>query len=168
MTSDDKDPCGRRAPRAKDRPVASLGLGGEEIAILQGARLIFQSLSGCAPDGWMMALARLRSELGEDRGLRSFASLVDLLHAIRRHRRSPFWFNAPGCPGCSAIATEHERRLVVALAALRQKRQAAARLEMMLLCEGHGLEIVMGAMGRLCEDLTPERPARPLAQVTLP
>ncbi len=158
MRKIDRLPCGR-VPDTKDCDLSSLGLSLEEEVTLTVARLFFQSF--CTPDSmaWIGAMAEAEARFGPEEGPLVAARLLGALQAIRRARRSTFLFNNPGCPGCSAIATEHERRLIVAIAALRRGDEGRARIEVMMLCEGNPGDRVVTALTALARTLGIEAPA---------
>ncbi|NNV96023.1 hypothetical protein GTF97_18685 [Roseobacter sp. HKCCD8767] len=57
--------------------------------------------------------------------------------------------------GCSALLTEHERRFMAALTAVRYGRSGHARLELMMLCEGNDIEEVFKSFAVIA-DAMPE------------
>ncbi|MFW5654886.1 MAG: hypothetical protein ACOCYW_04470 [Roseicyclus sp.] len=158
--------CGRR-PDAKDRDLRDLGLDLEEEIALNIARLFFQSFAAPESSAWMAALAEAEARFGPRDGPILAARILAALQAVRKSRRSTFLFNSPACPGCAAVATEHERRLMRALSALRRGDRGTARLEAMMLCEGNRLDAVLGALaalgavldGRLPDNVSPSRHA---------
>ena len=157
MKKIDRLPCGR-VPDAKDSTLSSLGLALEEEITLTIARLYFQSF--CTPEGmtWIAAMAEAEARFGPEQGPRVAARCLAALQAIRGARRSVFMFNNPWCPSCAAIATEHERRLIVAIAALRRGDESKAQVEMMMLCEGNSSDRVLAALAALARTLGPEVP----------
>ncbi|MEM9319595.1 MAG: hypothetical protein AAGA70_11400 [Pseudomonadota bacterium] len=126
--------CGRR-PCSKEWAVAKLGLDPIEEQFLEIARHIFQSFATPATQGWINGLMRAQHAFGHD-GPFLFARIVDALQAVRCARSSCFMFNSATCPCCAKIATEHERRLILAFAAIRRGQMGCARTELMMLCEG--------------------------------
>lgn len=156
--------CGRTADE-KDRLVHDLNLTLEEQITLTVARLFFQSFS--TPEGytWLAAMAEAEARFGYVDGPLIAARLLAALQVIRRSRRSTFMFNSPTCPGCAAIATEHERRLMTALSCIRRGDKGTARVEVIMLCEGHRTEMVLSALDALGRALDGKLPAnvRPCA-----
>lgn len=150
--------CGRQ-PDPKDCYVADLRLTLEEQIALTLARLFFQSFAGARTDGWVAAMAEAEARFGYRNGPIVAARLLAALQAIRRSRISVFMFNSPACPGCSAIATEHERRMMRALSALRRGEATAARAEIVMLCEGRGADRVVSALYALGRALDGDVPA---------
>lgn len=144
--------CGR-VPDPKDSYLDDLDLRLEEQITLTIARMFFQSF--CTPEGmtWIAALAEAEARFGTEEGPKIAARLLASLQSVRRARRSTFMFNSPTCPGCAAIATEHERRFITAVAALRRGDTGKARLEVMMLCEGNRVEIVVTALQALARAL---------------
>lgn len=154
----DRMHCGRQ-PDPKDCFVADLRLTLEEQIALTLARLFFQSFAGARSDGWVAAMAEAEARFGHRDGPIVAARLLAALQAIRQSRRSVFMFNSPACPGCAAIATEHERRMMRALSALRRGEVTAARAEIVMLCEGRGDDRVLRALTALGRALDGELPA---------
>lgn len=167
MTDGATPACGRVAT-AKDRPIHLLGLDPAERALLGIARLMFQTFSPADVGDWIAALTRAEAAFGPAQGAMIFARLARLLQCMRQSRRSVFLFNNPACPGCAAIVTEHERRLMLALVAARQGQAARAAIEVMMLCEGNEIDRVLAALddlaiammgapldGHACAELSP-------------
>lgn len=150
--------CGRQ-PDPKDCHLAELRLTPEEQIALTLARLFFQSFAGTRPNGWVTAMAEAEARFGDRDGPIVAARLLAALQAIRRSRRSVFMFNSPACPGCSAIATEHERRMMRALSALRRGKATAAYAEIVMLCEGQGADRVLSTLSALGRALDGDVPA---------
>lgn len=140
--------CGAR-PDPKGGHVRDLGLAREEEIVLAVARLFFLSFAAPGSEAWIAAMAAAAQGLGPRDGAIVAARLLDVIQAIRRSRRSVFLFNATRCPDCSALATEHERRLLRALCAVRRGEGTVARAEIMMLCEGNPAEAVLGALSAL-------------------
>ncbi|MEM9434616.1 MAG: hypothetical protein AAGA12_11905 [Pseudomonadota bacterium] len=147
--------CGRE-PGAKECTLADLGLDPVEEQLLAITRHVFQSFAVPGTQGWLNGLALAEQAFGHD-GPRLFARLVDALLAVRATRRSCFIFNSPMCPCCSKVVTEHERRLITALSAIRRGLIGRARTELMMLCEGAEAGAVIHALVALSRHLpTPD------------
>ena len=86
---------------------------------------------------------------GIEGGARVGVRLLLALQEMRFARRSVFLFNAPECLGCSKYLSEHERRLITSIAALRRGRFGLAQAEMMMLCEGHDTSATLSAFSEL-------------------
>jgi len=147
--------CGRN-PHPKDCYVSDLPLTLEEQIALTIARHFFQSFAQPASYAWINAFAEAEARFGMDAGPGIAARLLAGLQAMRRARRSVFMFNSASCRGCAAIATEHERRLMLSIHALRRRRTSEARLEIMLLCEGNEVEPVLAALAAVARALGDE------------
>jgi hypothetical protein len=137
--------CGRM-PDPKDCHIRDLSLTREEEIVLTVARLFFRSFAVAGSEAWVAGMAEAEAGLGYRDGPIVAARLLATIQAVRRSRQSVFLFNSAGCPGCSAVATEHERRLMRALSAVRRGDGAVARAEMMMLCEGNCIERVLAAL----------------------
>lgn len=127
----------RRGLGPKECTAANVRADDAEIATLQIARYFLIAFTSPQSQAWMKAIDAGET-LFDLRNGPVIASLTcKVLQAIRRARRSGFAFNTPDCPGCSSILTEHERRMITALIALREQRLERAELELMMLCEGN-------------------------------
>jgi hypothetical protein len=148
--------CDRR-PSRKEIGLPDLNLSPGEDAALTIARLFLRAIAEPASGAWIDAMRAAEARFGPRDGPVIAARVLDVIGTIRRSRRSVFMFNAPGCPCCAAIVTEHERRMMLAISALRRGRTAAARGEVMMLCEGHGAERTLAALGALGTALDGDR-----------
>jgi len=144
--------CGR-APDHKETYLSDLPLNRDERACLAIIRQYFQCFAAPASMGWLAAQAEADAHFGPEQGPVIAARCLMVLQAVRRARRSTFMFSSPTCPGCAAIATEHERRLVLALHGMRRSRPGEARLEALLLCEGNRIEPVLWTLESLADAL---------------
>lgn len=138
-----------------ERPVAGAGFDRVERDCLALARRFFQLMGNPDAPERQQAMERVAGKFGADHGLAVAWAMSDLLREIRTSRRATFYFSNPDCPGCARIMTEHERRLVTALAATRRRRRSAAHVEAMLLCEGNPDETVLEGLARLADLLPP-------------
>ncbi|MEL6953382.1 MAG: hypothetical protein AAFN09_00125 [Pseudomonadota bacterium] len=152
MSEPDPDPCCGRPVEDKDSLRAEAGLDTAEHGILDIARFYFSSFAHPDSQAWMAGLDTAQALFGDD-GPRIAARVMDVLRAMRCARRSTFMFNAPTCPGCSRILTEHERRLIQGFAALRRGAMGQARVEAMMLCEGNPTGALLDAMQALADVL---------------
>lgn len=137
MTRPSKDSCCGRRPDAKETLVSDAGFDAHEITTLSLTRYYLQSFAMPQSHAWIGCLERAQFHYGEAQGMLLAGRLLNALRAMRYARRSTFHFNSPVCPGCSNILTEHERRLMRSLAALRRGHEGIVRTEMMMLCEGN-------------------------------
>ena len=152
--------CGRQ-PDPKDCYLSSLNLTLEEQIALTIVRYFFHSFAVPQSNAWITAMAEAEARFGYHEGPVIAARLLALLQVIRRARRSVFMFNSPTCPGCAAIATEHERRLMTALSAQRRGDVGTARLEVMMLCEGNRVDTVLCGLAWLGQALDGHLPKSP-------
>jgi len=147
--------CGRE-PGEKECTLVSLGLDRIEAQLLAIARHIFQSFATPGTQGWLNGLGRAEYAFCFD-GPQLFARVVEVLQAVRMSRTSCFIFNSPMCPCCANVVTEHERRLILALAAMRRGQIGRVRTELMMLCEGAETGAVIHALMTLSRHMpTPE------------
>lgn len=130
-------------------PVAALGLGADERAVLAILRHYCVSFAAPAREGWIVAIRAALDAFGETRGPHVAVATLAALQVLRRTRASGFRFNTPDCPDCSAFVTGHERLLIAALRAAASGRDDAARAHADLLCEGNGGGRVAAALAVL-------------------
>jgi hypothetical protein len=149
--------CGRN-PARNERYLSELNLTLEEQIVLTVARHFFHSFARPNSMAWLNALGEAEARFGRDDGPRIASRILVVLQSVRRARKSVFMFNPSTCPCCSAIATEHERRLMVAVHAMRRDDRGQARLEMLLLCEGNPIEEVLASLSELGAAMDHERP----------
>ncbi|MEJ6392155.1 hypothetical protein V8J82_02745 [Gymnodinialimonas sp. 2305UL16-5] len=149
--------CGRQ-PDAKEIAVEAAGLDRFEDITLQIFRYFFQAFACPQSQGWVHALEVARSACGEH-GASVAHKVLDAMRAVRTTRTSTFMFNSPSCPGCAAILSEHERRLMSALASIRRGRVAPAQLELMMLCEGNDVSGAISAFMALSDAMPDPLPA---------
>jgi len=146
--------CGR-VPEDKETLLEDAGLDPFEMLTLQMLRFFFQTFACPASHSWVYAMDVARQACGEQGG--AFAlKVLDAMKAVRTTRKSTFTFSSPTCPGCSEILTEHERRMMCALAAVRVGKIGVARLELLMLCEGNDVEPVIDAF-EIISDAMPQR-----------
>lgn len=120
-----------------------------EDHILTIARFFFQSFACPQSHAWLKASDIAQTAFGDELGPVIAARLVDVLRSVRGARRSVFHFNSPVCEGCAHIVSEHERRLMGALQAVRRGNAGREQMELMMLCEGNNITQSVGAMTRL-------------------
>ncbi|WP_461425888.1 hypothetical protein [Gymnodinialimonas sp.] len=153
MSRRDEDACCGRKLDPKEILVADAGLDRDEVAILTLTRFYFQSFAVPQTHAWIGALEHTQAHFGEAHGLLVAGRVLGAIKVMRSTRRSVFCFNSPTCPGCAAILTEHERRMIRSLAALRCGRDGLARTELMMLCEGNDTDDVLAAFRVLAQAL---------------
>lgn len=148
MNERDVGNCGRGLI-GNERPLNELGFDHCEQAVLFIARYYFQSFAIPESQAWISALSEADRQFGTDDGARIATLILGYVQSVRVSRRSTFLFSTPECSGCSAIVTEHERRLISALGALRQLQPGRARMELLMLCEGNDIEKALQSGQRL-------------------
>ncbi|MBV6658486.1 MAG: hypothetical protein KI785_12030 [Devosiaceae bacterium] len=144
-----------RQPMDGDCYVSDLQLTADEEMVLRIARIFFHSFTQPASQAWVPAFAQAEETFGSDQGLIIAGRTLNTLKAIRRLRRSLFMFNSPSCPGCSRIATEQERRMMIALALVRLGDLERAEAELVLLCESQSVRPALDAVVTLSTALHP-------------
>ncbi|MFP7675190.1 hypothetical protein ACG74X_17720 [Marivita sp. S0852] len=150
--------CSHRPLRPKDFHVSVVGLDHTEFQLLQIARWFFTSYS-TPGTAWVRAFVEAEDFFGRKDGPRFAYSLLCVLQVMRRTRKSTFQYSNPACPNCAVILTEVERRLFLSLSELRQGRMGRAQTELMMLCEGNGLEDILIELQALV-DILPARDMR--------
>ncbi|MEL6682063.1 MAG: hypothetical protein AAFQ09_05395 [Pseudomonadota bacterium] len=140
--------CGR-CPDSKEILRIDAGLDFAEDHILTITRFFLQSFACPQSHAWLRAYDIAQTAFGDELGPVMAARLVDVLRSVREARRSVFHFNSPICDGCATIVSEHERRLMGALQAVRRGNAGRAQTELMMLCEGNNITQCLGAMTRL-------------------
>ena len=148
MTLPEVGRCNRR-PSKKDTYVNSAGLDHTEVAVLEIARFYLQTFAIEHSQSWILGLKASEKHFGIEGGARVGVRFLLALQEMRFARRSVFSFNAPQCAGCSKYLSEHERRLIMSIAALRRGRFGLAQAEMMMLCEGQDTSATLTAFSEL-------------------
>ena len=128
-----------------------------EDTLLTASRYYFQSFACPETHGWLQALSITQVHFGDTMGPAIAVKLLTAMQAMRCSRKSMFQFNAPACPCCAEILTEHERRFMTAIQAMRIGDLNTVRLEIMLLCEGFESEHVVDAFRDLNSVLPPRK-----------
>lgn len=120
-----------------------------ESHLLTIARFYFQSFAVPESHSWIGALEQSEAAFGDIKGPLVGTRLLCALMAVRQARQSVYCFNSPTCPDCAAIVTEHERRFMTAIQAMRAGRKGQAKTELMMLCEGNETNPSLEALTRL-------------------
>jgi len=116
--------------RKGDIPVTSAGLDEFELGLLSVARHFIISFAAPDTQSWTIALNIASERWGISEGARAAVSLLAVIEAMRRARRSMFHFSDPNCPTCRETLTPNERHLMLMIHAIRQGQigQAQTRL----------------------------------------
>ena len=138
--------CGRKMDE-KDSHLSDLNMSPNYQSILQIMRLYMQSVSHPSSMAWMAALSGAETAFGPTSGPQIAARTLEVLQQVRMSRKSVFRFNSPTCPCCCQIVTEHERRFMLALDSTNSG--AAAKMELIMLCEGNDVTLALNAMNHL-------------------
>jgi len=131
--------------RKGDIPVTSAGLDEFELGLLSVARHFIISFAAPDTQSWTIALNIASERWGISEGARAAVSLLAVIEAMRRARRSMFHFSDPNCPTCRETLTPNERHLMLMIHAIRQGQIGQAQTEAMLLCEGEDTTDLMRA-----------------------
>lgn len=138
--------CQGRKLSPKERALNTAGLDEAERACLTLMRRFIRAIASAQASAWIKAMEAGPELFPGPDGLATALNVVKLVQAVRENRNSVFSFSNPDCPCCAAILTEHERRVMVALAALRRGRMAEAKLQLLMLCEGNPSAAVLDQM----------------------
>ena len=161
--------CGRKMDE-KDSHLSDLNMSPNYQSILQIMRLYMQSVSHPSSMAWMAALSGAETAFGPTSGPQIAARTLEVLQQVRMSRKSVFRFNSPTCPCCCQIVTEPERRFMLALDSTNSG--AAAKMELIMLCEGNDVTLALNAMNCLnqliaeflASDMQTPRPADHIAR----
>lgn len=117
--------------------------------LLTIARFYFQSFALPDSQAWIGGLGWAETSFGDVEGPLIGVRLLCALMAVRHARQSVYCFNSPTCSDCAVIVTEHERRFMSAIHAVRVGRMGQAHTELMMLCEGNDTKPSLDALLRL-------------------
>ncbi|WP_341368193.1 hypothetical protein [Yoonia sp. BS5-3] len=155
MGSTQAKPC-CRCPSDKEIWRSEADLDFCEETLLTLARLYFESFARPESTCWINSLMLAQAHFGPDAGPVIGVRLLNALQAMRFARHSIFSFNSVECPTCSAVLTEHERRLMAVIKATRTGQSGKAQTELMMLCEGADITNPMIAFCDLAAALAEE------------
>lgn len=137
--------CKPHSRRLGDTPVSNLGLDDFEVVLLSVVRHFITSFAAPDTQSWTEALRIASDTFGVSEGAKAAVTLLGVVEAMRRSRRSTFQFSDPNCPTCCSVVTPNERHLMRMVHALRRGRVSEAQTDAMLLCEGAQTEAVLRA-----------------------
>ena len=134
---------------------SSAGFDPDEDVLLTLTRYFMESFVMPPSQSWLRVFQCAASHFGPDKGAIVMQRLLFALQAMRSSRKSVFCFNAPNCPVCGEIVTEHERRFMAAITNVRRGQPGAMMTELMLLCEGNDFSLVAECFQNLSSALPP-------------
>ena len=149
-----KQCCGR-SPSAKELALADAGFDGAERAVLNVARHFWQTFAVPESQAWLSAMQIAQDASVNDTSGEFGLEVLAAVQSMRMSRSSCFCFSSPGCPGCSAIVSEHERQFMSVLRAVREGRNGVAQTHAMILCEGNDTAAFLARMCGLAMILPP-------------
>lgn len=127
-----------------------------ERAVLHVSRCYWQSFATPKSHAWLSAICHAEQAFGGNAAFK----VLSVVQAMRISRVSCFHFNNPGCKGCAAIISEHERQFMNTFMAVRAGRMGSAETHAMILCEGHDTRNFVQEMKALvdltCADAKPK------------
>lgn len=133
--------------------LAEQGFDRHEKAVLQIARLYF--LAYCDPTKlhWQSAMEACVSAFGARVGPGIAYGIMTMLRHMSEARKSVFSFTNPCCEKCAARLTNCERLLVGTVHSMRRGDSMRARMNGLILCEGHETAAFLKAVDALCQRL---------------
>ena len=156
--------CSRQL-ESKEIPRSCAGLDHDEDILLTLLRFFLESFAFPQSQSWVRSIDCAAHYFGADKGAIITQRLLYALDALRSSRRSDFRFNAPSCSACSAIITEDERRFMTAVIKARRGIKGPLAAELMLLCEGNDITLVMECVVDLCDALPPHAPCNSFGKI---
>ncbi|MEM6464820.1 MAG: hypothetical protein AAF724_23215 [Pseudomonadota bacterium] len=129
--------------------IADQGFDRDEKVLLHVARLYFLAYTDPCEPHWEQAIDHCVGSFGPGRGPRIAYGVTDVLRAMREARKGVFRFTNPCCAKCAARLTDGERLLINTIASMRRGDKARARVNALMLCEGHDTSILLDAAQRL-------------------
>lgn len=147
--------CCNRSPSPKEIGLGEAGYNDVEDAILEISRYFFQTFAIPEAQSWLTGMQRAESRFAGAAGPGIAFDILAAVQAMRMSRVSPFRFNNPSCPGCSAIVSEHERQFVGVYRAVRRGHRGEAQMHALLLCEGNATACLMRRMEALVASTKP-------------
>lgn len=120
-----------------------------ECVVLDTVRHFLLSYTKNNHPHWETALELCDRHFGENYGPLTFASVLNMIRALRKSRKTCFLFNNPHCAGCRLKLTDCERLLFRTLYFARSGNRSKARMEALILCEGFDTDPLLTAMDRL-------------------
>lgn len=137
------------SPDPRQVPLIETGLDFCECAVLDTVRHFLLSYTKQNYPHWETALELCDQHFGENYGPLTSASVLNVIRALRRSRKTCFRFNNPHCAGCRTKLTDCERLFFRALRFARMGNRPKARMEALILCEGFDTSALLEAMERL-------------------
>lgn len=134
---------------SNDPTIEECGLDWLEVLAIEVIRWICDSYSCPSRSGWETAIARSEAVLGTDDGPRFFAAVAALMVALRRGRRSGFFYASPHCAICCGRLLPHEHDLLLVLRAGRRADSYGIDAHALLLLEGQDTTAIRSAALRL-------------------
>lgn len=123
-------------PSSDAIPVETLELDDFETGILAVLRHFLTTYAQPDSQGWQTAFKLAAERWGDQRGPQIAMSLLPVLQALRRARRSDFDFANPLCVTCRAYVTGTEAAFLIMLQAMRRNHTNRARHAVLSLTEG--------------------------------
>jgi len=100
---------------------------------------------------WESAFDMAYHKEGPTKGPSIAYATLNVMRTMREARSSTFRYNNPACPCCRKRVSHCERLLLNALHMTRRGERSSAQMELLMLCEGHETQRVLGAIGELAD-----------------
>lgn len=124
-----------------------------ERDMLKTFRYFLFAFSEGSQTHWETAMGISKGEHGLESGRHIGFVMLRVLQAVREARSDPFLFINPGCEKCAHSILDCERYLMDAIKCVFDGDVSAARISMLLLCEGTDPKAVMVAIQELSDQL---------------
>ena len=129
--------CGNHPPGKGECYVSDIKLDALELDCLALARTILLFMADPSSALRRVDVQDAAEVFGAENSNDIICAMTDLFGSIHLIRKSPFVFSNPHCLNCRKILTENERRIMLALAAMRRGRLSKVAAHVMLVCEGN-------------------------------
>lgn len=132
-----------------DRLFRDTGYDGDDFAVLQITRYLFQNLSHPKSQSWAKAIeiAGKRTDCWD--GPAVLTHTFHTMRSMQRARKSTFRFSNPNCTHCSQILTAQERQFLGVIVEMRRNRLDRAKAHATLLCEGNDVSAFLAESAQL-------------------
>lgn len=139
----------RQATEKKTTPASNAGFDGRDLVLLTVMRRFLLAYADPSKPYWETAMDFSVASFGHAWGPGMAYSIMDVLRKMREARRTVFAFMSPCCASCAAKTTDCERLLLQTISSMRRGDHARARMDALILCEGHDTDRFLAAVSRL-------------------
>ncbi|MEM7302851.1 MAG: hypothetical protein AAF468_17370 [Pseudomonadota bacterium] len=128
---------------------SAMGLSPSERVLLNAARLYFTSYMKNDQPYWEAGLDLCLRHFGEEQGALVGIRLMHVVRAMRASRKTVFQFSNPFCKVCSRKFSDCERLLMSTIMEARSGARSVARMQALILCEGHDVDDILRCVDAL-------------------